>query len=76
MCTFLCHLDVMDSLCVAWLSFGQDFLVNIFQELVEKNGKREYWWSKRERVGSRSRGWSVICLLSCCWHIQCMLVVG
>lgn len=30
MCSFLCHLDVMDSVCGAWLSFGQDFLVNIF----------------------------------------------
>lgn len=30
MCTFLCHLDVLGSVCIAWLSFGQDFLVNMF----------------------------------------------
>lgn len=58
MCTFLCHLDVMDSVCVlhgchlARISWS----ICAVQGLFEENGKGECYWSKRERNG-KARVW-------------------
>lgn len=67
--------------CVAWLTFGQDFLMNmccsgfVWGEweggmLVEQEGEKR----ESRSVEVDPRGWRL--LLSCCWHVWCMLVVA